>query len=125
MYEMSSFLSSLGINTAHTVYHTESIALAYLLRARDKVMSLQKDSSAGSKLPPMLPPQYRPSDFTLVVDLEDTLVHSEWTVGLFSAYIRARPAVTSFLTSGRICSLFPFLLPFFLIWNSRNTDGAL
>jgi hypothetical protein len=31
-------------------------------------------------LPPMLPPQYRTSDYTLVLDLEDTLIHNEWTV---------------------------------------------
>ena len=31
-------------------------------------------------LPEPLPRRYRPTDYTLVVDLEDTLLHSDWSV---------------------------------------------
>lgn len=31
-------------------------------------------------LPDLLPRQFRQTDFTIVLDLEETLLHSEWTV---------------------------------------------
>lgn len=43
-------------------------------------------------LPEILPYPYRGSDYTLILDVEDTLIHMEWTVScpLGSAWARRR-----------------------------------
>ncbi len=60
----------------HTHTHTHTPRAAGE-RGVAQVPVLQK---VPEGLPPMVPPQYRPSNYTLVVDLEDTLIYNEWTV---------------------------------------------
>lgn len=62
------------------LYQDENTVIAHLKRFRDRIRAYIKnftDPSRPQLLPDMLPPPYdRP--YTLVLDLDETLIHSEW-----------------------------------------------
>lgn len=64
------------------LYQDENTVIAHLKRFRDRIRAYIKnftDPSRPQLLPDMLPPPYdRP--YTLVLDLDETLIHSEWDV---------------------------------------------
>lgn len=87
------------LNLKFKTYAEEPTVLAYLYRARDKVQSVYSfylDPPPEVLLPPLVPPEYRPSEYTLVLDLEDTLIHTEWTVQHGYRIIK-RPGMDYFL----------------------------
>ncbi len=62
--------------------YVENFILAYLLRAKDQVVGIRKmftEPSSKLLLPDPLPFPYR-KPYTLVIELKDLLLHSEYDV---------------------------------------------
>ncbi|EDQ88946.1 uncharacterized protein MONBRDRAFT_25683 [Monosiga brevicollis MX1] len=73
----------------------------YVTRATKRARQLYQDFTDPEPellLPEPLPPQYRPTDYTIVLDLEDTLLHSEWTFE-HGWRTKKRPFLANFLES--------------------------
>eukprot|EP00053_Salpingoeca_punica_P006379 m.60482 g.60482 ORF g.60482 m.60482 type:complete len:365 (+) comp13665_c0_seq2:59-1153(+) len=65
----------------HNQYENENFVMQRFLRARDRCTEALASLTTAPQavlLPELLPPEYRPSDYTLVLDLEGTLIGNSW-----------------------------------------------
>lgn len=69
-----------GLDAEEDPYSSRNIVSAYLLRARDRILEYKKsfaDPSSEKLLPDFLPPPYQRS-YTLLIEINDLLMHSSY-----------------------------------------------
>lgn len=89
-----------GLDSEPDKYANENVVKAYLMRAWDSVMNYRKkfaDPSSEKLLPDLLPPQYQ-RPYTLVLEMKDVLIHSEYDRRLGWKY-QKRPGVDALLVN--------------------------